>query len=327
MKQSHGLRGLVVLFRLAAVATAALAGCGGGSTHAGPAVVTHDASTNGGAGADGSTGDDAGLPGDDASSGNPVLTAPSPDGGGPLEAHVQVNGNHGVCGACDVVLAQVQGGKQPYAYSWSDPSWQGPGPFQLCPGSATSVSLTVTDSSASSGELAMTAMTAKATTAVDCAPADGASGPGALNGCISMGGSGTPEAGSNDAGQTECTQNEVEAGIAWADGGVAASVADKLGVTFLAGHTYQVSFDRLLPIVLGPPVTVKIYGSTEPDICHADQLLFTLNLDGSIFNWHQAYCFTADRDYHYTVTNVYVQGVLVFFDVLSVSTICDSCTM
>ena len=220
------------------------------------------------------------------------------------------------------MLAQVTGGKQPYTYAWSDPSWQGPGPFTLCPSKPGAVSLTVTDSSAQSGEVAAQAQTAQDMASVTCTDADGGdAGPGALNGCVAMAGSGTPEGGSNDAGQTECTKNEVEAGIAWADGGVAASVADELGVTLLKGHPYEVSYDRLLPIVLGQPVTVKVYGSTEPDICQPDQLLFTLNLDGSIFNWHQGYCFTPDRDYHFAVTNVYVQGVLVFFNALSVSTI------
>jgi hypothetical protein len=58
-----------------------------------------------------------------------------------------------------------------------------------------------------------------------------------------------------------------------------------------------------------------------------DQKLFTLTLNGSIFNWHQSYCFTPDQDYDYVVTNVSIQGVIGYFDVLSVSTICDTCTM
>ncbi|MGH7434559.1 MAG: hypothetical protein ACRENE_02710 [Polyangiaceae bacterium] len=325
-RTSPGRAAMATAFALAASLFVLGPGCGGPSSHPG---TSSGSSSSGGTSyetpAVAATGDDSGFAVPDGAS---PFTSIAPDGGGPLQVHVQINGNGGVCGACDVVLAQVTGGKQPYIYAWSDPSWQGPGPFSLCPSKATTVSVTATDSSAQSGEVAAQAQTAQDMASVTCTDVDGGdAGPGALNGCVAMAGAGTPEGGSNDAGQTECTQNEVEAGIAWADGGVAASVADELGVTLLKGHTYQVSYDRLLPVVLGQPVTVKIYGSTEPDICRTDQLLFTLNLDGSIFNWHQGYCFTPDRDYHYAVTNVYVQGVLVFFDVLSVSTICDSCSM
>ncbi len=225
------------------------------------------------------------------------------------------------------MLAQAQGGQQPYSYAWSDPSWQGPGPFQLCPTASTPVSLTVTDSSGTSGEVSMPNQTAKASTSVDCTVSDSAAPPGALNGCIAGAATGTPDAGSNDAGLTECPGNEVEAGVAWADGGAVASESSPLGVTFLKGHTYSVSYDQLLPIVLGQQVTVEIYGATEPDVCKADQLLFTLHLDGSIFSWHQAYCFTPDQDYSYAVTNVYIQGVLFYFNALAVSTICDTCSM
>jgi hypothetical protein len=322
--------GLALVLFLLPLGLAPVAACGGSSSHgSGAPPASQDASTS--YGADASTGDDAGtgFATDDGGSGNPFQVQ-SPDGGGMLQAHVQVNGNHGTCGACDVVLAQVTGGTQPYSYAWSDPSWQGPGPFMLCPTAGTSVSLTVTDSSESSGELHMAAQAAQASAQVDCVASDGGQGDGdagPLHGCTAGIGSGTPDAGTNDAGQLECTQNEVEGGVAWADGGAVASVATALGYTFVAGHAYQVSYDRLLPIELGQPVTVEIYGSTLPDVCKADQLLFTLHLDGSIFNWHQAYCFTPDRDYSYAITNVYIQGVLTYINPLSVSTVCDSCTM
>jgi hypothetical protein len=239
--------------------------------------------------------------------------------------HIQVNGGGATCGACAVIIAQAVGGAQPYSYAWTDPSWQGPGPFQLCPTQSTPVAVTVTDSSATAGEVPQPNMTVMASTSVDCIASDGSSAPGELNGCTASGGSGTPEAGTNDAGQLECPGNEIEAGVAWADGGVAASYATVLPYTLHAGHTYSTSFDRLLPVVLGQPVTVKIYGATEPDVCKEDKLLFTLDLDGSIFNWHQAYCFTPDQDYHSIITNVYVQGVLFFFNPFAVSTVCDSC--
>ena len=318
---------------LLAVVALTLLGCGSSSSttpgHGGPGNGA-DASLSGLDG--GSVPDDSGGTPD---VGNPTLTPVAPDAGGPLAVHIQINGNHSACGACDVVLAQAQGGTQPYTYAWSNPSWQGPGPFQVCPDSATPVSVTVTDSSASTGEVTRTAQTAMAATSIDCVKSDGAAPPpGALNGCLALGAqSGVPDAGvvtdaaPDGGGATECTANEVDASVAWADGGAVASVATPLPVTLLAGHTYQVSYDRLLPIVLGQPVTVEIYGSTAPDVCTVQQKLFTLNLDSSIFNWHQAYCFTPDRDYHEVVTDVYIQGVLVFINILSVSTICDTCTM
>jgi hypothetical protein len=262
----------------------------------------------------------------DGAVGNPMFSAPA-DAGDPLQVHIQVNGGGNVCGACAIVLAQAQGGTQPYSYAWSDPSWQGTGPFKLCPDKSTPVSVTVTDSSSSSGEVTMPDQTAKASTSVDCYASDGPAEPGALNGCIAQAATGVPDAGSDDAGLTECHGNEVEAGVAWADGGAVASEAGSLGVTFKKGHTYSISYDRLLPVVLGQPVTVDVFGSTEPDICKADQKLFTLNLDGSLFNWHQAYCFTPDQDYEYTVTNVYIQGVYLFFNPLTVGTLCDTCSM
>jgi hypothetical protein len=244
--------------------------------------------------------------------------------------HIQVNaGKDAVCGSCAVVLAQTQGGMQPYSYTWSNPSWAGPGPFTICPDSPTSVSVAVTDSSgSSSGELSSGGQTAKASTSVTCTPSDGlVPEAGALNGCIASAASGVPDAGTDDAGLYECHQNEVEAGVAWADGGAVASESGYLGYTFLAGHTYSVSYDRLLPIELGDAVTVDIYGANAPNICEEGQKLFTLTLDGSIFNWHQEYCFTPDRDYQYVITNVNIKGVITYINPLSVSTICDSCSM
>jgi hypothetical protein len=301
-------------FAAAIVVAMSSPACGGSSSAITPAV-------------DASTKPFDGVSADDAAIGNPAFSMGSPDGGGPLQVHIQVNGGGATCGACAIVLAQVQGGVEPYTYAWSDPSWQGPGPFQLCPDKATPVSLAVTDSSATSGEVATADQSVKAATSVDCVASDGSAPPGDLNGCTAGAAAGTPEAGSSDAGTTECTANEVEAGVAWADGGAVASESTLLPYTLHAGHTYSVSYDRLLPIVLGQPVTVELYGATEPDVCKADQKLFTLNLDGSIFNWHQSYCFTPDQDYHYVITNVYVQGVLFFFNALSVSTLCDTCSM
>ncbi len=316
---SKRLTVLLASLALAALVSPSMAACGSSAkTNQGsPTLSTDDASDSVVASASGG----------DADIGNAMFTTAA-DGGGPLQVHIQVNGNDGVCGACAVVLAQTQGGTQPYSYAWSDPSWSGPGPFTICPESTTPVSVTATDSSGSStGELSTGAQTAQAATSVACTPSDGSTPEaGGLNGCVAAASSGTPDAGTNDAGLYECQQNEVEAGVAWTDGGAVASEAAPLGYTFLAGHTYSVSYDRLLPIELGQAVTVDVFGSTAPDICETQQKLFTLTLDGSIFNWHQSYCFTPDRDYQYVVTNVYIQGVLIYINPLSVSTICDSCT-
>jgi hypothetical protein len=321
-RRARVARGVSSVFAAATGIAAWSAACGGSSSGSPPLGNSAKAFDGGSS--------QASPSGDNSPVGNPTFTAASADGGGPLVAHIQVNGGGAVCGTCAVVLAQATGGAQPYAYAWSDPSWQGPGPFQVCPDKSTPVSVTVTDSSATAGEVPMPTQSAQAATSVDCVASDGsapAPAPGELNGCTAGAASGVPDAGTNDAGSLECSANEVEAGVAWADGGAVASESNVLPYTFHAGHAYSVSYDRLLPIVLGQPVTVQVFGATEPDVCKPDKLLFTLNLDGSIFNWHQSYCFTPDQDYHYVVTNVYIQGVLYFFNALSVSTICDTCSM
>ncbi|HEX3770077.1 MAG TPA: hypothetical protein VHV30_04400 [Polyangiaceae bacterium] len=269
---------------------------------------------------------------DDGGDNAPFVQYEPPDSGGPLQAHIQVNaGGQLTCGGCAVVLAQVQGGQQPYKYSWSDPSWSGPGSFQLCPDKPTPVSLTVTDSSGTtSGEIVTANQTASATTTVDCTAADGSAAPGPLNGCTGGGAVGpttsVPDSGA-DSGVVECTSQEVEASVAWLDGGAAAVVAGPLSVTLKAGHAYQATYDQLLPIVLGQGVTVEIWGASDEDVCAGEQLLFTLDLDGSLQSWHETFCFTPDRDYDRAVTKVFVKGVLFFYDALAVTTFCDTCSM
>src|SRR4051794_24319226 len=115
-----------------AIAAAAIA-CGSSSSPAAPVAQTddHDATTM-------TPDDDAGEAPDVD---NPAMFGESTDGGGPLEARIQVNGGAGiVCGGCAILGAQVQGGKAPYSYAWSDPSLRGPGPFTVCPTQATSYS-------------------------------------------------------------------------------------------------------------------------------------------------------------------------------------------
>jgi hypothetical protein len=279
------------------------------------------------------------LPGPDAS--QVLAYRPNPDAGdtfmftpdasGALQAHIQVNGAGASCGSCVVVLAQAEGGQQPYSYTWSDPSWKGPGPFTVCPTQNTTVSLEVSGAASSSGEGTMSSSVANASTTIDCVPSDGSagSGPGPLDGCQAhaTSSSTSSDGGTADAGQMECTGNELDAAVAWADGGVAYSDSSSLPYTLLKGHTYQVSYDQLLPFEFGSSVIVDIYGATQANVCQADMLLFTLTLNGSIADWHQSYCFTPDRDYDYLITNVYIQGVLFYFDPLSVSTLCDTCTL
>jgi hypothetical protein len=251
------------------------------------------------------------------------------DAGGPLEAHIQVNGGGAACGSCAVVVAQAQGGTQPYAYTWSDPSWNGPGPFTVCPTQDTPISVEVAGAVTNSGEGTMSSAVVKASTTIDCVPSDGAagSGVGPLNGCQAHATSSlTADGGTDDSG-VECKENEVDASAAWASGGVAFSDSSMLPYTLLKGHTYQVSYDQLLPIELGSAVLVDIYGATQANVCSDDDLLFTLTLDGSISSWHQSHCFTPGQDYDYLVTNVHIQDVLGYFNPLSVSTLCDTCSL
>ena len=100
---------------------------------------------------------------------------------------------------------------------------------------------------------------------------------------------------------------------AYADGG---ALSDDGGHaprgTLLAGHAYQFSYDRLFPFSLGQPVSVDIFGSNGADLCMPGQMLFSLNLDESIFNWHQAHVFHPQdtRLPVYGITRVYIQGDL-----------------
>jgi hypothetical protein len=304
---------------VAALAAPRLAACGGGGSS--------QPLTDGAPAPAASTAIASGFLAQDA--GNAELPDAWTDGGGPLEVHLQVNGGGAACGSCVVVLAQAFGAQQPYTYAWSNSDWHGPGPFMVCATSSTRVAVEVTSSPASAGEgLTLPGQTASAASTIDCAVTDAAgndaSGPGPLNGCVSDLASGD---GGADAGLTQCPGNEIDASVAWLDGGIAYSSADLLPYTLLAGHTYQASYDQLLPIELGSAVTVDVYGSTLPDVCVADAKLFTLVLNGSIANWHQSYCFTPDRDYNYLVENIGIQGVLGYIPpILAVSTFCDTCS-
>ena len=142
----------------------------------------------------------------------PLQPAPSSDAGAftgiakpdetqPLSAHIQVNGSTISCGmGCAVLIAQAQGGKQPYAYSWSDPTLVGPGPHRVCPEEPAEYSVTVTDDSqVSTAEFAMPAQTAKAFGKVECLPSGLDSGTATdFMGCTTM------IANASDAGAITC---------------------------------------------------------------------------------------------------------------------------
>jgi hypothetical protein len=260
-----------------------------------------------------------------ADAGDPQFFTESPDGG-VLQARIQVNGAHTTCGTCAVLIAEVLGGTAPYQYTWSDPSLTGPGPHEVCPDAPTHYTLTVTDSSGrASGELSMPAQKVQVSSAVDCVPpaADASSVAGALAGCHATG---TDQTEAMDAG-LECTANETATGAsAFLDGGVSASHASKLPGTLIAGQPYSFSYDRLLPLDVGQPVTVDVYGSNEPDICAADEKLFTMVLDGSLASWNQTFCFTPKKSYEYSISNVSIGGVL-FYTSSFAGTLCTGCSM
>jgi hypothetical protein len=281
------------------------------------------------------SGDAAPSASDDSGGGDtnppPFMDTPSDGGPIPLQARIQANETDAVCGACSVILAQVQGGTAPYTYVWSDPSFDGPGPFQVCPDTPTQYSVQVTDSSSmGSGEIVRPSATVKATVHLTCTPGT-STAQDELLGCqlLSTGGTDggvTVAADSGVSGVKECFDQEVEAGVALTDGGAVSATAARLPWVLHQGHAYQLNFDRLLPITFGQPVQVDIFGSNEPDVCAAQQKFGTLTLDGSIFSWHESVCFTPDRDYRDVLVRVYIQGVQFYFNVLAAGTMCSSCS-
>jgi hypothetical protein len=239
----------------------------------------------------------------------------------PLQARVQVNGGKTPCGTCSVLLAQAQGGKQPYTYRWSDPELSGAGPHQVCPDEPTDYSVTVTDDSEVKGaEFSTPAQTATATGKVECTPPDLDAGQGTTEfvGCMTPAGmmasgmmatAGTsPEAG---AGTITC-----ETG----DGGFYSGTG-MIPMPLLAGHTYSLSYDQLVPIVIGEPVIVDVYGSNEP--CKLEEKFATWTLDGT---WHHPGCFTPTKNYDYLLIRVYVGFTLFYFELLNGATFCAGCS-
>lgn len=230
----------------------------------------------------------------------------------PLDARIQVNGAMTPCGSCAVLIAQAFGGKQPYTYQWSDPTLSGPGPHRVCPDEPTEYSLTVTDASKVDGpEFQQPAMTVKTTGKVECTPATlDAGGPTDFVGCQGMV---VADGGTGGTGGQPIT---CETG----DGGYYSGTG-MLPMPVLGGHTYTLNYDQLIPIVVGEPVVVDVYGSNTP--CVLEEKLTSWTLDGS---WHHPGCFTPTKDYDYVLIRVYVGFVLFYFDLLQSATFCSGCS-
>jgi hypothetical protein len=228
----------------------------------------------------------------------------------PLQARVQVNGANTPCGACAVVIAQAQGGKQPYSYAWSDPSLTGPGPHQVCPDQPTEYSVVVTDSSeVQAAEFGRSAQTAEAAGKVECtAPSLDAGGPADFVGCQGM------------VAQTDAGPGGQPVTCETGDGGYYSGTG-MLPMPILGGHTYTLNYDQLIPIVVGEAVVVDIYGSNTP--CALEEKLTSWTLDGT---WHHPGCFTPTKNYDYVLIRVYVGFTLFYFDLLQTATFCAGCS-
>ena len=249
----------------------------------------------------------------------------TPDGGsGELEVHLQVNGARPPCGSCAVVLAQAQGGLQPYAYQWSDPSLSGPGPHKVCPDAPTTYTVTVTDSTPNTvGEFSSTAQVVAAMGAVDCVADAGVSG---FAGCMSPYMQATSIDGETNAPDSSVTCPD-DAGVMFdlttgAEGTVTVSTENPGG--FKAGETYEYSHDRLLPFTVGygDAITVDVSGGMEE--CVPQDKFFTIVYDST--TWHQSFCFTPKLPYRYLLVSVHLNGVLFSAELQSSGTICAGCS-
>lgn len=250
---------------------------------------------------------------------------PIPDGGPPdgwvpdldleLQAAIQINGKNLPCGACSVVAVQAQGGRRPYTYTWSDPSLQGPGPHMLCPSAPTTLSVTVRDSSETSGEVSLPARVTEASAELSCQLDSGVAADSV--GCKSGGSfDSTAEPplqcdSSPDGGML--TENGLESFV---------ESSAKPPLPLRAGQSYQFIYDHLVPLVLGKGVTVDVYGAVDTAPCEKLEKLFTFRLDGT---WHQSLCFSAPRDYDRVVTHVQLDGVWFWFELGEIGTLCKGC--
>jgi hypothetical protein len=255
--------------------------------------------------------------------------------GDQLQARVQVNGANLSCGACAILIAQVQGGTAPYTYEWSDPTLHGPGPHMVCPNASTSYSVVVSDSSeVSSGEFGRPAQSLEATGMVNCVADAGAGWTGCITytaaGAIPLGltGDALGDASVGADAAVICPEPD-DAGVTFdltsgSRGDVTVSVGVPPENTFKAGRTYEYSHDRLLPLTLslGDAVTVDLYGAKEH--CKPAEKVATLVYD--LFTWHQSYCFTPKEDYSYVIIQVHLNGALFSAEFLSIGSTCSGCS-
>jgi hypothetical protein len=261
------------------------------------------------------------------------VAVPVTDPGAPLSVQLQVNGATTACGSCSVLIAQAMGGKEPYTFSWSDPTLTGAGPHRVCPNEPTTYSVRVTDDSARDFEgSSLAAQTAEARGDVKCRPAD--PDAGALQGCSSSVSMGMPQSGATpldgavkadpDAGQTECG----DAGITFdltsgAQGTV--TVSTRLEeAAFRGGQRYEYIVDRLVPLTLslGQAVDVEIWGGNTH--CELAEKFIAYKLD--LFTWHQSTCFTPTKDYLYLLVVVKLNGAIFNWELLTSSTTCAGCS-
>jgi hypothetical protein len=234
------------------------------------------------------------------------------DAGAPLDVHVQVSGARSECGKCSVLIAQVQGGKAPYVYDWSDPKLQGPGPHMVCPAVPTEYSVKVTDSSeVLEGEFAQSAMVKETNGKVECTaptPDAGALGDEYFQGC------GLPEYAEDMPANKICSVIEATGGPK--------EIGIKMPRKLAKGHTYELTINRLLPLTLGQDVRLVFYGSNE--LCVPQEQIGTIHFSNT---WSDGICFTAERDYDHLFHTVEIDGVLFSAELAQFPTFCETaCT-
>jgi hypothetical protein len=253
---------------------------------------------------------------------------PVPDGGYadgevpdldvPLEANLQVNGKNLPCGACSVLAVQAQGGRRPYTYQWNDPALQGPGPHRVCPNEPIEYTVTLTDSSAVSGELTVQAKTTEARAQLACV-ADAGVAPSEF-GCLTQSSFDEPD----PSAKPVLCEASPDGGMLTDQGFVALNeVSGKVQTPIVPGQQYEYIYDHLLPLVIGQGVTVEVYGAFADQPCVKDDMLFSFRLDGT---WHQSVCFTPKKAYTHAITRVSVDGVWFWFDLGQIGTICNGCS-
>jgi hypothetical protein len=212
-----------------------------------------------------------------------------------------------MCGTCSVLVAQVQGGHAPYAYSWSDPALEGPGPHTVCPGEPTIYTVQVSDGRAGADH----SEPAAASGEVRCVEPD-ARESAYLDGCWAR--TTTPADGpaEDNPDLIVCEREWLLGAPTW--------IASKLPKLLRAGRAYQNTYDETRTIV-GEPVIVDVYLTNDP--CVPEQAIGSLSVDGRP---HQRFCFTPDKDYAYALINLKYGVILSDQPTQATTTICAGCS-